>query len=170
VQEFIGWPASRQVKYFNEIPQRARMDFLVAMMNEGAEFAMPSYDEIKFLSNGEFIFDRFIDGKGYMGGTRGGKEFRYMKGKWFYKDGKIFLEGKIEGIDFPDDGEVWIDAHAETRKETSPGEKATFRIATLFKGSKEPEETNLLLQDHLNSPAIRSYAGKTEKSAAPSAK
>lgn len=156
VHEFISWEAKKQVAYFNRLSPRERMDFLAQIMGDGGQFSI-GQDELKFFSDGIFVYDTISD-RGFLGDNSNEGSFKWFIGHWRYEDGKIYLEDDNQANDILSDGYGWSGARAETFEEN----ELLFKMNLIRSDSSNGGEESLFLENHLDSPAIRSYAEKKQ--------
>ncbi len=156
-EEFIGWPASKQAKYFNALPDRSRMDLVAALITAHDAFMIANV-EIRFFPDGSFAYDRISD-EGYasLKDEPEGKNKMFV-GRWSYSDGKISLQDD-PGLDIFSDNYIWVGAKAEKITEN----KVAFSMK--IEGDDDWEE-GLSFGEKSDSPSILSYiqmkSGRTQ--------
>jgi hypothetical protein len=119
MQKFSNLYGKEKMTFFNALSKNDRMNFMFEFMKDRS-FDLPPTEVVKFYSDGEFICDAEAEGSGMVGGDGKLKSYKYLLGKWYFKDGKIFINnldpntivyGKYLILD-----DVKIDDYYENRK------------------------------------------------------
>lgn len=113
IDEFLTMSAKVQAKYLNGLSFKDKISYF-EKLNEAGGYDT-EYGEIKFLKNGEFIYDYLVEPSGMAGGNPGDAEFRYFVGYWKVEKNNIILwktKYKDE-INLINDREVWHSYEAE---------------------------------------------------------
>ncbi len=140
--DYSRFSAKKQMAYFNGLTKEQRLKFLVEMMNAGKAFRMPPVSEIKFDSNGEFVADVFINGKGYLSETQEGSP-RPMIGKWAVENGDVVFLSVPKGFESIAEGDRWVDIKATLFQ----NKEVLLLPMVLSVGATEPEEDTLHIEE-----------------------
>ena len=141
IDNFKKWCVDKQVKYINSLDDKSKFKFLEKFL-PGSEFIIPPYIFLKFLKNGEIIFD-FIRSQGSKENSH--KE-KYYICSWEIENEKLKLSNKYNDEYIPiNSNEVWYKLKAVKL----PGDSIDLTIEFITINSKEfPNGVSLDYERH----------------------
>lgn len=154
VREFMNWKTSKQIAYFNGIPEESRMKLLVEIIKEKKEFTIGDRLEIKFFPNGEFVYDNITD-EGYASNKlMTNDKSTNLIGNWKYAGGVISLSDPDSPIDYFKDDYFWLAVKSRANQDN----KISFVLKMDLPGSSDSWEEILTPQNELGSPLINNFS------------
>jgi hypothetical protein len=91
VRKFGKLDGKQKMQFFNSLDKKTKIRFVAVFMMDRS-FDLPPIEVVKFYSDGVFICDKEAEEGGMIGGNLGDKTFKYLLGKWYFKDDKIFIK------------------------------------------------------------------------------
>jgi hypothetical protein len=160
IDEFMTWSVNRKVEFINSLSEERQYEFLKKMFAVGV--LSSEFGEVKFLDNGEFIYDYLVEPEGMAGGNPGDASFKYFIGHWRIDRGKMVL-WKPKGdthIELIADVETWgsVTAHSSNDNVLF----LEFKVLSP-RGQGYFDSKVLSFDTDMGSEAIRSYMEKITK-------
>ena len=134
--QYLQWDVKKQAALIHQLNPKSQMELLKSFMTKGY-FTIPPVEYIKFIENGDVLFDWDIDSGGQAGGNIRDKNTTFFFGKWLFSDGKILIETIDNRSKVLGEREEWVRIEVDTPYENDP----SFLTFFIVKSDGKPGPT-----------------------------